>query len=372
MIPRRRQRFHKLKVVPYRHPKFRWTITGHYVNGKRVRRFFESRGEAEAFKQQLFVKQENLGTTVANIDLGLAQRAIKGEARLRPYKKTLDDAIEHYIRHLEALSRSCTVSEAIEMMLRDKRSDGKGDRYLQELRLRLGRFGVQFGTKIIAGVLSRDVDDWLRQLDVAPPTRNNYRRILFTFFSYALMRGFCEENPVAQTTKVKIVARPIGVLTPQQTESLLKCADTAIRPALAIGAFAGLRTAEIARLDWREVKLDRGYIEVTAAKSKTASRRLVKILPNLKEWLESSDSRSGAVLPPNSRKLIDAARIRAGLDDWPSNALRHSYASYHLAKFQDAASLALEMGHTTTGMLFSHYREVVTPEDGQRFWQIAP
>ncbi len=33
-------------------------------------------------------------------------------------------------------------------------------------------------------------------------------------------------------------------------------------PALAIGAFAGLRESEIARLEWKEVDLPRGFIQV--------------------------------------------------------------------------------------------------------------
>ena len=39
---------------------------------------------------------------------------------------------------------------------------------------------------------------------------------------------------------------------------------------------------------------------------------------------------------------------------------RHSYASYHLAHFGDAAQLALEMGHTSPHMIFKHCRELVT------------
>ena len=37
------------------------------------------------------------------------------------------------------------------------------------------------------------------------------------------------------------------------------------------------------------------------------------------------------------------AQRRAGIGKWPTNALRHSFASYHLAKFQDAPALALQM-----------------------------
>jgi len=85
-------------------------------------------------------------------------------------------------------------------------------------------------------------------------------------------------------------------------------------------------------------------------------------MPNLRAWLELAPTKSGSVVPPNYRKLTDAVRLAAGLEEWPSNALRRSYASYHLARFQDAAALALEMGHSTTAILSAHYREVVTPD----------
>jgi len=42
--------------------------------------------------------------------------------------------------------------------------------------------------------------------------------------------------------------------------------------------------------------------------------------------------------------------VRAGITAWPSNALRHSFASYYLAHFQDAARLALEL-ETVNGEL---------------------
>ena len=47
--------------------------------------------------------------------------------------------------------------------------------------------------------------------------------------------------------------------------------------------------------------------------------------------------------------------------EWPDNALRHSFASCHLAHFKDAAVLALETGHTDSGMIFDHYRELGKP-----------
>jgi integrase len=56
-------------------------------------------------------------------------------------------------------------------------------------------------------------------------------------------------------------------------------------PAVAIAAFCGLRTAEIQRIDWREVRLAQGCVEVPAIKSKTASRRVVPLCDAARSWL---------------------------------------------------------------------------------------
>ena len=62
-------------------------------------------------------------------------------------------------------------------------------------------------------------------------------------------------------------------------------ADERAIPFLTLGAFAGIRHAEIQRLDWRDIHLDAGIVEVRAAKAKTASRRMVPLLDNLRAWL---------------------------------------------------------------------------------------
>src|SRR6516164_1218590 len=65
----------------------------------------------------------------------------------------------------------------------------------------------------------------------------------------------------------------------------------------AIGLFAGLRSAELSRLEWREVLFDERLIEVAASKSKTAARRLVIIQPNLALWLEPYRGQYGKICP---------------------------------------------------------------------------
>jgi integrase len=98
----------------------------------------------------------------------------------------------------------------------------------------------------------------------------------------------------------------------------------------------------------------------------------VTIRPNLAAWLEPYRERSGLVCPNNLRSKLRADRRAAGIATWPSNALRHSFASYHLAIFRDPRELALELGHSRSEVTFRHYRELVKPSEGEKFWRIAP
>ena len=95
-------------------------------------------------------------------------------------------------------------------------------------------------------------------------------------------------------------------------------------------------------------------------------------MPNLAQWLRPYVKDRGNVTPLEYRELLDAAREAAGIEMWPNNALRHSFASYHLARFQDAAALAHELGHTNATLIYQHYRQVVRPAQAARYWKITP
>jgi integrase len=144
---------------------------------------------------------------------------------------------------------------------------------------------------------------------------------------------------------------------------------------LAIQAFCGVRSAETLRLRWSDVDVARGFVQVAAEHAKGARRRLIEMPENLKEWLLPFANRSGKLWPWSHMEYyrdLEAARVSAGIGKWPSNALRHSYASYHLAFYQNAAALALQMGHTSQAMIFSNYRELVTPDEAKHYWNVRP
>jgi len=298
--------------------------------------------------------------------------AVACAERLKPYGKTLADATDHYLAHLAAVSRTCSVSELVAQFNAAKQQDGASERYLKDLRNRLDTFAVDFGALKVGEILPSQIDDWLRGLKVAAQTRNNFRTVLRTLFEFAVVRGYAPDNAVAKTAKAKVVRGAPEIFTPAQMQTILEKAPRDFVPYLAIGAFAGLRSAEIERLDWSEIDLAQKLIHIKAEKSKSAQRRLVTISDNLAAWLASHSRKSGPVADPERVRVARDKTCEAAEIEWPANALRHSFASYHLAHFKNAAATAAELGHSSPTMLYKHYREVVRPDAAAKWWQVVP
>ncbi len=359
------------RIKSYKHPRLKFVVRSK-ISGKWQRKFFSTKTEAQTYVQLKETELLNQGREGATFPSWLRVMAQNADERLQPYGKRIFDAVDFYVKHLEAITRSIPLSTAKQELIDNRKSSGASARYCYDLGLRLGRFCSDFPDRSVAEITTADVDNWLSDLQLAPVTRNTFRRDLRTLFSFAITRKYCMENPVVGTTKAKEVDGDIEILSVAQTAKLLETADADTLPFWAIGAFAGLRRSEIERLDWAQLDFESGLIEVKARHSKTARRRFVTMQANLHAWLAPYRTQRGPVCPDNLRKRIDADREKAGLQEgWPPNALRHSFGSYHLAHFKDTAALALQMGNSPE-VIFRHYRELVKPKEAARYWQIKP
>jgi integrase len=342
------------------------------INGKGRRFFFQTRRDADTKAHALAIERRNQGTAALYFPERLRVEALECSEKLKPFGRSLRDAVNFYLPHLFIENRTCTIEALVQQLLAAKERDGASERYLGDLRSRLGQFAASFKGKNVSDFTNVEIDHWLRSLGVSPITRNNFRRALIVAFNFARANKFCIDNPARETAKAKETRLRPQILTVDQLAMLLERAKPELMPFVAIGAFAGLRRAELERLEWNEVDLESMLIEVPASKAKGASERFVKIEPNLAQWLEPHAQPRGHVAPLNYRELLDEARYASGITRWPKNALRHSFASYHLAKFNDAAALSLQLGHTSPHLVFKHYRQLVRPKEAERYWQIAP
>jgi integrase len=364
-----------LRVLGYPHSK----THPYYIDLRpfnKGRRFFKTKAEAEAERLRQITTLERHGREAIGLSPGELSAIIHAGKELAKHGKTIQDAAAFYLDYLERIRRcNVTVADLAKEVLEAKRKDGMSATYIADLRKRLARFNADFGQRKIAAITVEELDNWLRALPGSPKSRANYRANIGVLFSYAARRRMIDSNPILHTARPKLPDTPPEIFAVDQLRSLLEASQRTVPdvlPMLAIGAFSGLRDAEIKRLDWSEVDQKRGYIEVKAQKAKSARRRIVEIQPNLREWLRPSVGMTGPVVPANWRKKLDLVRKAGGLARWPKNGLRHSFASYRLAAIHDAPRVASELGHTSPKMLYSTYRELVLPEEAERYWKIEP
>jgi integrase len=346
--------------------------------GKRIReRYLKTKAEAETLAAAWGADTANTGAqAAAEITDGDKRVLMEWREKLARYGKTPADAVDHFLAHLKRCQVSITIADLSDKYQTLKGREKASRRYQDDLRSRLGIFCADFGDRTAADVTTDEISGWLSGLDAAPVTVANYRRILSVLFNYAVSLKACADNPVDAAMKPKVkeaVANPLPV---SDVSAILRSASTRpeILPALAIGFFGGVRAAEIQRLDWRNVNFETGFVEITAATAKKASRRLVQIRPVLRAWLEPQRKLAGKIWEGTADQYYDgleSIRSAAGLTEWPHNALRDSFISYGLAKEQNANAIALEAGNSVE-VIMERYREVVLPTEASAYWSLTP
>ncbi|MDB4616078.1 tyrosine-type recombinase/integrase [Akkermansiaceae bacterium] len=289
-------------------------------------------------------------------------------------KASLGEVVEEYRKRADVRRKSMTISELIDRYVTslERRKLSKSHRSSTETRLR--KFESDHGEWIACNISDDVAGDWLHGLDLAALTINHYRAALLQMFNHGRKIRAVETNPIEAIDKLKEDCREIGILSTAEAANLLSHSSDKILPAIAIGLFAGLRRSEIARLEWSQVNFKHEHIEVKASSFKSPARRLVPMRNNLRQWLEPYRQRNGPVMPTAMiyRSRLSSARKAAGIEKWPHNALRHSFASYNLAAFENAPALSGEMGHVSIKMIFQHYRALVLQKDAESFWSITP
>jgi integrase len=358
------------------HPRYSWRVT--FNQGKEyAQRYFVTKADAKSFADDKAIELLNEGRKHADFSDVERKAVIRCREMAESFAASgvkgfsLDAALTFYAAHLNLCGRSVKTLTAYDEFLEHKTKKKRSQLHLRNIRYRLEKFAKKHAKKLVAEITTKDIDAWLVGLNLSTQSQKNHRGLLHNFLGHCKDKGYCDTNPVTKSVKVTVDSKPPGILTPADTAAVLAAAPAKIVPALAIGFFAGLRTAEIIRLDWAQINLNRGFIEVTAVNAKNKKRRLVTIMPNLRAWLEPHAQLSGPVRPVHIRHQLNTARAESGVK-WPPNACRHSFASYHLALNQDAAATSLQLGHSTTTVLFEHYRELAHPEDAASYFAITP
>ena len=381
----------RIKIYRTRSRGYNLFTVAHYSGGRRKRKSFASLAIAKEHANE--IAQAIINDRLAVLELTSADRDgyVGAIDLLRPLGIPLRSAVEEYVAARSLLNGEPLLSaveehigrrrkvidkrvrEVVDELVASKIEAQLSKRYTNSLRCYLNRFASAFEINI-GSATSRMIEDWLTGLKLGPRGRNNIRQSIVTLFHFARSRHYLPKGQPTEAddvSKVKDRGGKIGILTPAQLTLLMKKAPADTRLYFALGAFTGMRASEILRLDWADVNFERGFITAAAEKTKTATRRLVPIQPNLMQWLAPYRGRSGLLF--GSRRDVDRAiRFAKGKRiEWPTNALRHSYATYRLAAVADTARVALEMG-TSPQKLMTNYRELADEHAAAAWFSVAP
>lgn len=285
-------------------------------------------------------------------------------------KVSLLEAVRNYATSQAADMVPIRTADLVADLLKAREANHSSSRHIQDLRSRLGRFARAFQCDVHT-IRPAHVQDFLLSLKLSPRSLNNYRGAISNLFGHAKLRGHVPKDfdPVTDIPWAKEAENEVEIYTADEMFTMLRYAKQEMVPYVALAAFAGLRQAELARLEWNDVRTD--HILIKGGISKTKTKRQVPIVPNLAAWLEPFRGQSGRVVRFAfvSSQLCKLTR-KAGLTSRP-NGLRHSFGSYRVAWIKDPAVVAYEMGNTP-GMVFKHYRRVVGEAEAKRWFAIFP
>ena len=290
-----------------------------YSLGPGKRRLLSFKTHAAAWEKAeklagLLSSGKTVAAQMAATDAASYGRAIE---LLRPTGDSLEIAVSRYAAAVKVLGDGSrlqaaaealveqdkiiprTVRETIDEMIQEKSTGERAreERTIDDLQNRLDKFAESFSCQI-GTITTSEIQQWLDKLTTSERDRLNYRLKLNTLFKWAWRRNYTLSNPVEKTERPEPGPGEVEIYTPAELRRLIDSASANCKrfvPALLIGAFAGLRSSEIERLEWSDVDLVKGFIRASAKKRGTPSRRLVPIQPNLAAWLADYSKKRGAV-----------------------------------------------------------------------------
>jgi integrase len=381
--------------------------TGNKLGRDRRRRIkFDSQKEADAHATELRKKIELHGiksmlTAPQQAD-ALTALTTLAEANL---KVKLTEVAAFYARHHGTTGE--TLDNVFKLWKASLKAKGRRDKYTDNLLTPLSQLLDIYGRRVMATISKRELDgffDAVKGLEdpdkpLSPASKHYRYRYARALWSYAKKKEHIGINPFDELEAPELPATNPEVLTVRQAAALIHTARTVseFKPFLAyctLGLFCGIRSEELAKLKWSDLRDD--TVHITDEISKKCRVRSVPIPRNAQlileevtdsvsnddfilnlprvgpdnKWMREHKREDGAINFWHRWKAFTKA---AGVDPWPSNALRHSFGSYlYKISGNDARLVQDRMGHEQRQTLMNHYIQA-TPSrlECLEYWKIG-
>jgi integrase len=358
---------------------------------KGKRETFSTKAEAEDRAREIEADFRMEGIEGLSLTAELRVDALKAEAKLRPHGKSINDAVNFYLSHLEAEEKkrqSATIHALAEEWHQAKKTQlARGElreRTVIDIGVTAKLLQKQFGSLRIAEVTTEHFKKYLNVRQTSQQTSNNNRSQFSQFFNWCISEGYTSENPLKKIKPIKI-PKDVQILTVDEARNLMRKLEAEFPHLMtyhAVCLFAGLRPTEAKMLKWEDIHHDERQITVLHHTSKVKETRNVRIEETLLAWLESyKGTKEGFIVKQKGfRTAMEKFRISLGYKigdknkdgpTWVEDILRHSYASYWLPRYSHRGQLAEQMGNSIK-TIKEHYKKIVKASHVDAFWSIIP
>ncbi len=242
-----------------------------------------------------------------------------------------------------------------------------------------GFFVEEIGLQNVGDLERREIIQWITNRYTSETSRSTVRNHIVPFLNWCAEQGWLSRDIFARLKWQKIHSdeKAVEWATPEMVSRLLAAADDDIRPALALGAFAGIRPDECQRIRWEDIRFASRQIAIPGTVAKKRKARLLYELSDvLWLWLDRvpKEKRNGKVFAKSARcwrRQFAGAAKEAGIIPWPQDALRKGFATHGaVLKGQDWAKNI--MGHVDVRLLDAVYRGAVDGATAQRYFELTP
>lgn len=357
-----------------------------WLDGKRVRKNFPTRAEAEAERQILDIQhlQRDSGIRVAATRLTdeQLQDAEAAFRRLADAGYSLLFCVDFTVGNYRAPEKQKPLAEAIADYVAAKDHEFAQGHLsvpqIKRIRSDLKRLKAHFPGKTAAEITSASLVAFFEIGRPSLKTYNNRRGIVSTFFKFSFHRSWVAENPVLKVPhhRIRRCRGAAKTMTADDARKLMEYLEKFEGgrwvPYFALCLFAGIRPGvpdgEISKLSRDAVNLKGGYIAISAEVSKIREPRKIVIQPNLAAWLRAYPLEKFPLVVGNFQQRCSALRNKFTLSH---DVMRHTFISMFVGKFRSIGEAAIQAGNSES-IIRRHYLDLKTTAEAEEFWSILP
>ena len=303
---------------------------------------------------------------------------VHAKAKL-PAGVSLSEVVAFYLKRGMVTASTKTVRDVVSEFLATKMQAGASESYLSGLECNLRQFERAFDKPLAEVAVPVDTAEYLNTNSPSPETWLVKCARIRALYAFAVKRKYLPADILTEydgMDKPLVAPKDIEIFTAAELRLILDHATSEMVPWLALGAFCGIRHAELNQIEWSHIDLANGHIRLSAAKTKTRSTRMIELPENLRAWITPYAKPDGLVCEVASAKgEIEklTTRIQAGHPEfrWKQNAMRHSWISYKLALTNDENAVS-QMAGNSPAMIIKHYRALVPKTQAEEWFNINP